>query len=419
MPKYAIVGFGCAGFNAMRAIRQIDPDAQIDVYERTDRPPFNPMLSTYFASGRIGNDGIFPFGSMTEINQRYAFHLMSECVVSRVDTKNKKVITTDGQEETYDKILIATGASAFIPGFLKVETRKVFLMRTLDDALALRNYLDEHKIERAAVVGGSMVGIKVAELLHREHVKTDIIDAAGYLFPLAAHEHIAHKIEKRLIDMGIGIQMNKFVERIADDGVHFKDGTMTAADIVCLCVGTRANLQLVANLELVEGEGLNINKGIVIDHHGCTNIEGIYAAGDCCEGTNLQTGQTVIIGLWANAAAQGSCAGKNMAGLKEEYYGNILHNITHFFDMDFVGLGNPMAEGEMYQFQYDDFEVSVVKKDGRIVSMNIYGNYRISGILKTFLIKQIAGENRKLTPIQKGLLKNSGFSTELIELIGG
>ena len=82
-----------------------------------------------------------------------------------------------------------------------------------------------------------------------------------------------------------------------------------------------------------------------------TSVKGIYAAGDCAEGKNLQTGQPQLIGLWANAACQGRCAGSNMAGMQAEYEGNIIHNITHFMDMDFVSLGDRGTAGEQVVFK--------------------------------------------------------------------
>ena len=264
-----------------------------------------------------------------------------------------------------------------------------------------------------------MVGIKVAELLYRRNIKTEIIDAAPYIFPLAAHKNIASMIEERLKLMDIGIHMDAKVSRIIPEGVELDKGEVIGADIVCLCVGTKSNIELVANVDVVKNENMNLNKGIVVDQHCMTSCRDIYAAGDCCEGMNLQSKETTVIGLWANAAAQGSCAGKNMAGIETEYYGNILHNITHFFDMDFIGLGDPHLEGEIKEFHYRDFDISVIMKEDKIQSINILGDYSISGILKNHLIRQLMTGESKLSAVQKGLLEKSGLSKEFIQLIGG
>lgn len=385
--RYGIIGFGCAGYNGAVAIRSGDKNAQIDVYERTKNPPFNPMLSTYLAGEKLSEDEVFPFGSIDEIVERLNINVHQGVNVERVDPDDMSVLLEDGTKETFDKILIATGARALIPGFLKCEGNNVFLMRTLDEARKLREYLSSNKVSRAVVVGGSMVGIKVAELLWRRNIDVTMIDAASYIFPLAAYKEIAEEIQDKLEEKGLGILMDAKVSKITDEGVILADGSVIEADLVCLCIGTKTNLDLVANTEILNHEKINVNKGIVINTNGSSSCKGIYAAGDCCEGLNLQTGEPTIIGLWANASAQGKCAGRNIAGVETEYYGNILHNITHFFDMDFIGLGDPKIEGEKYTFTGDKFKVSVVKDKDSLKSINILGNYRISGIMKNHLTK--------------------------------
>ena len=233
MKKYAIIGFGCAGYNAAKAIRMIDTDGVIDVYEKTVKPPFNPMLTTYYAGEKLNEEALFPFGDSDEISKRLDLNIISDCTVTRVDAMHKAVFTDKEKVEYYEKILIATGARAFIPEFLKCEGNHVFLMRTFEDAVKLKTYLSEHKIQRAAVVGGSMVGIKVAELLYRRNIKTEIIDAAPYIFPLAAHKNIASMIEERLKLMDIGIHMDAKVSRIIPEGVEMDKGEVSGADIVC------------------------------------------------------------------------------------------------------------------------------------------------------------------------------------------
>lgn len=418
MNRYAIVGFGCAGYHAAKSIRKLDPEGIVDVYEKTVKPPFNPMLTTYYASERLEEEAVFPFGDIEEILADLHVNLINNCSVTKICTGTKKIVADSGIEREYDKILISTGASAYIPPFLRCERKQVFLMRTLEDARSLRTYLEKMPVKTAAVVGGSMAGIKVAELLYKRGIRTEIIDAAEYLFPLAAHRHIAEKIERRLEHLGIGISMNKLVERISERGVEFQDGSAVEAELVCLCVGTKSNVELVSNTDVVKDENIQIRKGIVIDSHGMTSCRDIYAAGDCCEGINLQSRETAVIGLWANAAMQGMCAGKNMAGLDTEYYGNILHNITHFLDMDFIGLGNPALKGQMTIFEFQNFEASVVMDGEKIQSVNILGNYSISGILKNYLIKKLIGEKQSLSVVQRGLLEKSGLSREFIDLIG-
>ncbi len=419
MKRYAIVGFGCAGMHAAAAIRKQDPVGEIVVFSDTNEPPFNPMLNTYYASERLNEQGVFPFGDLSAIRDRLSLIIRTETPVHYINVTEKTVELEDGSRQAFDAILVATGASVLVPSPLLHGGGRFFVMRTLEDAKSLRGYLEQHTVKKAVVVGGSMVGIKVAELLYRRGIETTIVDGAEYLFPMAAYRGFAETIQDRLCSLGIQFVFGAQVMDILPEGILLADGSLLEAEVVCLCIGTRTNLQMVPNTRTVEGQGLEINRGIVVDQQMRTNVSGIYAAGDCSEGINLQTKKTAIIGLWANAGAQGDCAGSNMAGKSCCYYGNILHNITHFFDMDFIGLGDPSLPGEHHSFPCKNYEVEIVLDENQLNSINILGNYRISGILKNHLTKRLLGENAGLTRMQKGVLKSEGLPDEFINMVGG
>ena len=416
--KCAIIGFGCAGYHGARELRRLCPEAEIDVYEQAVRGGANPMLTTYYAGARIGFEQMFPFGKMEDICRTWRLNLIS-APVERVETAGRAVRLADGSRRCYDKLLIATGASALLPAFLRVEGKEVFLMRTAAEARQLKEYLNEHPVASAAVIGASMVGIKVAEVLHARGIDTTLMDAADRIFPLAAYPSTAEQITRALEERGLHLRMGVRVSGVDPRGVVFQDGTAQPADLVCLCIGTRANVELAANTQVVAGERIRVNRGIVVDTHMETSVPGVYAAGDCCEGVNLQTGETMIIGLWANAAAQGECAGSNMAGVPAEHYGSFPHNITRFFGLVFVGLGDPSLPGEQRRFQRDGMEVTVVKRDGVLQSMNIWGSCLVSGVLKSLLARQLNRPPSGLSPVQRGLLARAGLPRDLIDFIGG
>ena len=103
------------------------------------------------------------------------------------------------------------------------------------------------------------------------------------------------------------------------------------ADLLIMCIGVRANTSF------VDRKHVESRQGILVDEHMQTSASGVYAAGDVAQGRNLLSGEQQIIGLWANARYQGRTAGRNMAGVAEEFAGNIPHCISHFMNMDFVG----------------------------------------------------------------------------------
>ena len=419
MRRCAIVGFGCAGYHAAEELRRRDPQAEISVFSDHSLAPYNPMLTTYYAAGRIPFDAAFPFGSLPEIGARLRLDLRPNCRVSRVDGKNRRLLLEGGESETFDSILLSTGARAFAPPIEGLPKDRTFLMRTMDDAQALRARLSQGDLKRVLVVGASMVGIKVVELCRAAGLEVLLADMAGRIFPLSTYPEVAKAIEGRLTAQGVELRFGCAMDGARETGTgllcHMTDGSETPADIVVLCIGTRANTALVDPAEISLGRGITVNSRME------TSCPGVYAAGDCCEGTDLQSGQNLIIGLWANAGHQGVTAGANMAGGEERFDGNILHNITHFLDMDFIGLGDNRATGEVYQYYSPDrrFYLQAVLKDGWPVGFNILDNYGISGILKAHLVKVLRGEKSGFTPEQRGQLLRYGLEGDFIDTLEG
>lgn len=424
MKKFAIVGFGCAGYHALKTIRENGCDAQIDIFSDTDLPPYNPMLTTYYVSDRLPFEGLFSFGTMEEILAKYPAELHSMSEVISVSAKDRSITTADGTVSVYDKILISTGASAFVPGsfaFLKGAN----CMRTVEDAVSLREKIHAKKYRHAVVVGASMVGIKVAELLHNMGTKVVLADMAPHIFALAAYPEVSEMIEERLrkigIEMAFGQAITSAEEHTDENGeitgytVHLGNGSSIETELLILNIGTRASVG-VLNRDEIE-----IDRGIVVNTRMETSAPGIYAAGDCCQGNNLQSGQTQIIGLWANAGVQGDVAGANMAGISAEADGNILHNITHFLDMDFIGLGDNRITGETIRFTNKEkgFYLQAVLKDGKPAGFNILDNYGISGVLKAQLIAILRGEPAVFSPEQRCTLSKLGVGSELINYLEG
>ncbi|MEL4860389.1 FAD/NAD(P)-binding oxidoreductase [Pseudoflavonifractor phocaeensis] len=418
MKRFAIIGFGCAGYQALAAIRQAGCGAQVDVYTETDLPPYNPMLTTYYVGGKLPYEGLFPFGTLEEIGQRYEASFLTGTRAAKVDAQRRTVTLESGEVRSYDKILVSTGATAFVPpSFAGVEG--AFCMRTVDDAVGLKTALEEREYRSAVVVGASMVGIKVAELLLKRGIRVTLADMAPHIFALAAYPEVSAMIEERIDKMGIRMAFSRALagaEKTPEGyRVTFADGETLDTDLLVLNIGTRAATGL------LDPAQVNIDRGVVVNERMETSAPGVYAAGDCCQGRNLQSGQTQIIGLWANAGVQGRVAGRNMAGVGDETDGNILHNITHFLDMDFIGLGDNRATGEVYQYYSPDrrFYLQAVLKDGWPVGFNILDNYGISGILKAHLVKVLRGEKSGFTPEQRGQLLRYGLEGDFIDTLEG
>lgn len=419
MQRTAIIGFGCAGYHAAKALREHGYGGEIHIYSNTADPPANPMLTTYYVSGKLEYGGMFPFGDLEALQREYALTLHRDTLVTALDSAAKRITLRDGRTAQFDSIVLATGAGALVPPIPGVDCGEVYCMRTVQDAELLRERLDRGA-RSAVVIGASMVGIKLVELLQKRGLRVTLADMAPHIFPTAALPGVAAEVEARLTARGVDLRFNSAIEAIEPgrDGltVRLGDGGKLPCDLVLLCMGTRANTQL------ADG-GIRVNRGIVVDGHMQTTAPGVYAAGDCCEGNNLLSGQTQIIGLWDNAARQGETAGANIAGAAPaaSYPGNITHNITHFMDMDFIGLGDNRLAGETRTFRFPEGRgrVDLVLAQRRPVCVNILDNYRISGVLKRYLLKALTEEGARLGPIGRARLEREGLPDGLIDYLEG
>ena len=418
MDRFAIVGFGCAGYHALKALREAGCGAAVDVYSDTGLPPYNPMLTTYYVKGKIPYEAMFPFGTMDEIQKEYEFRLFQRCTVESIDAGRKTVRCADGMEAAYDKILVSTGARAFSPPVGNLPAERIFSMRCVEDAVRLKEAVTGGGLRRVLVVGASMVGIKLVELLHERGVEVVFSDLAQHIFPTAAFEGTSERIEAFLQGQGVelrfGVKTTQAEERQGRAAVHFSDGSCTTVDAVINCIGTRAALGCLSP------EEVRIARGVVVDDHMRTSADGLFAAGDCCEGRDLCIEGTRIIGLWASAVLQGETAGKNMAGLDAGYPGTLVHNITHFMGIDFVSFGDKSLPGERRVYLDKDGQYAeTVVQNGRIQCINLLNFFKNSGAVKNYMLRALYRHDTPLDPQMKAVLLKSGLPKELTDLLGG
>ena len=420
MGRTAIIGFGCAGYHAAKTLREGSPEMEIDVYSATARAPYNPMLTTYFVSGKIPKEELFPFGDLKTLRKELDLNVLTDSPVTRLYARERVVETARGRSEPYDDIIVCTGASPAVPPFARGLEHGSYTMRTVEDALALEQALRDGKVKSAGVVGGSMVGIKIVELLRQRDIKTILVDMAPRIFPLSACESVSEVIQRRLEEAGVEQRYACALGGVTctENGVlsTFADGSSAETDIIVFCAGIRANTLF------LDADEVELGRAVKVDLRMRTNVPHIYACGDCCEVADIQTGSSTSVGLWANAGEQGKVAARNILGKSAEYQGNLIHNITHFMDMDFISIGNCAAPGEHLRWEnrQDGWLVEVIMNEDRQPDcINILDNAKISGPLKHLLIKRFKSPQAPLSASVELRLIRSGVPTELIGILGG
>ena len=403
-----IVGNGCAGAECIKALRQSGYRGEIHLLTDSRWPISNPMLTTYYVAGKIGFEGLFPYGAGQEFYLKHGVDVYPESVVVALDAKQKVAHAKSGLEIRYDQCLVATGATPVLPLIEGIGSDRVYTLRTVEDAIRLKEAMTQAP-KKVLLIGASMVGIKVMELFYKAGVEVCLADLAEHIFPLSAHPECARIVEERLEQRGIHLRFGAGIEKVEETSrgvrAYFKGGTESEeADLLVMCIGVKANTGFIDRKQVA------IDRGILVDEHMRTSIPGLYAAGDVAQGKNLLSGESEMIGLWSNARSQGRTAGRNMAGENESFRGNIPHNITHFMGMDFVGIGTVNDHDRMEKKYDGKTYLLLFWKDGLLAGANFLDNYTGSGVVKNALMKGLRHDGSSLSDsvpvIQNQLIKN-------------
>ncbi len=421
MSKYAIIGFGGAGYNAAREIRRLDAAAQIDVYSDTDIGPYNPMLTTYYVKGAIPYEAMFPYGDLETIRNQLNLNVHVNTPVSGIDPETRTVKLPDGREVPYDKILISTGASAVMPPIVGLDLPGVFKMRTAQDAVQLKQTLDSGKITSGLVIGASWVGIKIVEDLAAKNIPCTLVDGAKWMFYVAAFEETAQRAQKDLESKGVKVSCGQMLSHIEQEEngqltAVMQNGQRFTADTIAVCIGVRMNVGF------LKDSGFTMNRGVVVDQTMRTNWDGIYAAGDCCEALDIQSGTHRNIGVWFNACKQGQIAGSNMAGVPARFDANVLINLAHYMDYDFMCIGDVSSckdTDEVYEYEDNRYYIRAVRDGKKIKCINIIGSADSNGAIKNAFIKMIENEAAGLDIKTVCFLQEKGIPNGFIRFLGG
>ncbi len=383
--KIAIIGNGCAGAECIKALRGSGYGGEIHVFTDSKWPIYNPMLTTYYVAGKISFDQLFPYGKGDEFYREYKVDVHPASPVVALDAGKRVVANQAGFELNYEQCLIASGASPFLPPIKSINSDRIYLMRTVEDAIRLKDAIDK-KPCKALVIGASIIGIKLVELFYQAGMEICLADLADRIFPLIAHPECSRIIKDHLSKSGIkfrfGVNLKQVEDRPGGIRAYFDDNNESEeVDLLVICIGVRPNTGFIDRTQV------EVEQGVLVEEQMRTNIPGLYAAGDVSQGKNLLTGAPQIIGLWANARYQGRTAGRNMAGIRETFPGNIPHNIAHFMGMDFVGIGDICEYDRMEKKSDGKRFIQLFWRNELLTGANFVDTYTEAGVIKNALMK--------------------------------
>lgn len=322
--RVLIIGGVAAGTKVAAKLKREDRSSEVTILTNSKDISYAGCGLPYYVGEVIKDKSALIVNTPESFSRLTGAEVLTEMEATAVDREAKTVKARslqDGQEKefSYDKLVIATGASPIHPNLPGMDLKNIFYMRTPEDAFALRDAIKEIPAKRAVVVGGGFIGLEVAENLAAEGIRVSVIDMAQHTLP-GFDPEIAEYVENRLADEGIMVFPETKLEGVEGDGKVEKVLTSRRAmkaDLAVMSIGIRPNTAF------LEGSGieLNQNRTVAVNQQMQTNDPDIYAVGDCAGVTNRITGKTVWSPMGSSANIEGRRTAKNMAGENRPYPG--------------------------------------------------------------------------------------------------
>jgi NADPH-dependent 2,4-dienoyl-CoA reductase/sulfur reductase-like enzyme/rhodanese-related sulfurtransferase len=335
--KLIIVGGVAAGASAAAKARRCNEDAEIVMFERGPDISYATCGLPYYLSGAIPKREALLITNARFFKERFNVTVKTLHEVREIDPEArragvKNLVTGQVVEESYDKLVLAAGASAVVPPVPGVTLPFVFTLKTLEDTDRLFAYLKKNNPEAAVVVGGGLIGMEAVENLVQRQSKVSVVEYMPQVLPFLDRE-MAEVVRQHLHKHGVDVYLSEkltAVEEVGGRGVVRTDkGRELPADLVILSVGIRPETGLARKAGLAIGP----SGGIVVDEFMQTSNPNIFAAGDCVETVNLVTGKSMLFPMGSAANKQGRAAGANAMGRRIAVKGFTGTVIVKVFDL--------------------------------------------------------------------------------------
>ncbi len=316
-------------------------------------------------------------------DHRIALHVGRR--IDRIDPQTKCVVDCNGKMEPYDQLVLATGSYAWVPPIPGVENRGVFVYRTIDDLLGIRDYVSQSQSRRAAVIGGGLLGLEAAKVLVDLGLETSVLEVAPGLMPRQLDRHAAAILRQRVEAMGVAVHVVRRTERVdANDGgltIHFQNAKPLDVDVLVIAAGVRPRD------ELAKAAGLVIGKrgGVVIDPHLQTSDPNIFAIGECASFNQH------LYGLVAPCYRMADVLADRMAGLPSEFTGADESAELKLLGVPVVALGRPIGEasaGVVLKHEDAGGYRKIILEQGRITGAAGVGEWDEIRLLRHAINKQ-------------------------------
>jgi len=335
--RLVVIGGVAAGMSAAARARRLDPDLEIVVYERTGYVSYGSCGLPYLIAGVVAEASQL-IARTPEQFARQGIETHTHHEVLAVDTGEKmvRVRDLDGGREfsvAYDRLVIGTGGSAIRPPIEGLDLEGVFVLRTVEDGIAIKDFLAQRRPRRAVIIGGGYIGVEVAEALVQQGLHSTILNRPPQLLGNFDPD-VAELMQGELEKNGVTVSVGDTAQAIEGDARGRARAVVSQrgrhdADLVLIGAGVRAESQLAKEAEIK----LGVKGAIAVDQGMRTSVPGVYAAGDCAETYHVLLAGPSYVPLGSTANKQGRVAGTNVSGGEAVFEGVVGTTITKAFDL--------------------------------------------------------------------------------------
>jgi len=394
-----IIGGSAAGITAANKIVEKDKKINVTVINSENKfPYYRPLISKYLFDTGVTEKRIFYLKSSEWYEEN--INLLLRTKVESINSSDFTLLTDKKKKINFDRLIISTGSSPFVPIKGALENRNAFTLRYFADAEDIRKYSET--AEKAAVIGGGLLGLEIAFSLMKNGLEVTIIELAERLLPIQLDRKTSAFLEALIKNTGIEIYTGVSVDSLTTKGkaitsLALNTGIDIQVDMAIFSIGTKPNKDIAENI-------LEIDRGIIVNEKMETSISGIYACGDVAQ-------YDYTPGLWMPALKQGSIAGDNATGGNSVFMKENYPALLNSFGTRIFSIGNISENSENYfNRSYGDFSKGSYMKlffceektNGGIIVGNISKSQLLAkcvnssmNINDTLKLLKIEGEEKK------------------------
>ena len=389
--KVVIVGGVAGGATAAARIRRLDEQAEIVVFERSGYISYANCGLPYYIGGVIEDPEELTLQTPESFFSRFRIQMKVRHEVTAIHPDRKTVAvrnleTGEAFEERYDKLLLSPGAKPVRPNLPGINSGKVFTLRTVEDTLRIRNYVDQHQPRSAVLVGGGFIGVEVAENLRHTGINVTLVELGSQLmspFDSDMASFIHAEMRKHGVKLDLGRMVKGFEEKDGGVEVHLENAAPLHTDLVVLAIGVSPESSLAKDA----GLALGLKGSILVNDRMETSVPDIYAVGDAVQVKHYVTGEDALIALASPANKQGRIAADNICGGDSRYQGSQGSSVIKVFDMTAAITGMNETNARKSGLEADAVILSPMSHagyypGGKVMTMKVVfekGTYRLLG----------------------------------------